>query len=97
MAIKQRGRHFGVAERLRPFAEAQGRDPECAGALLELAQQEKLQRASARSSAWARPVAARRAKSAHADAAEPLYTSLEDRQRREVVQFLKTDIETRCG
>ncbi len=32
-----------------------------------------------------------------ADAAEPLYTSLDDRQRRELVQFLKTDFETRRG
>jgi hypothetical protein len=32
-----------------------------------------------------------------ADAAEPLYGSLDDRQKRELVQFLTTDFEKRRG
>ena len=45
-AVEQRRRHFGVAEDGRPFAEAQVRRDDDAGALVELAEQMEEQRAA---------------------------------------------------
>ena len=45
-AIEQCGRHFGVAEDARPFAEAQVRGDDHAGALVKFAEQVEEQRAA---------------------------------------------------
>ncbi len=45
-AVEQRGRHFGVAEDGRPFAEAEVGGDDDAGALIKLAQQVEQQRST---------------------------------------------------